>query len=74
MTKSKIISASEAAELVKDGDTVATAGFVGVGFPELLATALEERFHETGAPQALSLIYAAGQGDGKKPRAESPGT
>jgi hypothetical protein len=30
----KIASAEEAARLVRDGDTVATGGFVGIGFAE----------------------------------------
>ncbi|MCW8884377.1 MAG: acyl CoA:acetate/3-ketoacid CoA transferase [Motiliproteus sp.] len=65
MAASKIISAAEAASLVENGDTVATAGFVGVGFPELLATALEDQFHDNNTPRDLTLVYAAGQGDGK---------
>ena len=62
---SKIVSAREAVAHVKDGDTVATAGFVSIGFAENLAVALEERFLETGTPRQISLVYAAGQGDGK---------
>ena len=30
-----------------DGDTVATSGFVGIGFPEEPAIGLERRFVET---------------------------
>ena len=60
----KLVTADEALALVQDGDTVATSGFVGIGFAEGLALALERRFLATGHPRALSLVYAAGQGDG----------
>ena len=64
MRRNKVIDAEAAARIALDGDTVATVGFVGIGFPETLAAALERRFVDTGAPRGLTLVYAAGQGDG----------
>lgn len=69
--RNKIVSAREAVQLIQNGDTIATGGFVGIGFPEGIAQALEARFLEnsdpsTAMPRDLTLIYAAGQGDGKE--------
>ena len=63
--KSKLVSADEAVRLIHSGDTVATGGFVGIGFAEEIAIALEKRFESEQAPRDLTLVYAAGQGDGK---------
>ena len=63
--KRKVVSPAEAAALVKDGDTLTTSGFVGIGVPDALLAAVETRFLETGHPRNLSLVFAAGQGDGK---------
>ena len=64
--RNKIVTAEEAVTFIRDGDTVATGGFVGIGFPEQLAVALEQHFLEHGNPRDLTLLYAAGQGDGKE--------
>src|SRR4030095_1367407 len=72
--KGKIVTAREAVQLVHDGDTIATSGFVGIGFPENVAVALEQRFLESsekdpdgvGKPEGLTVVYAAGQGDAKE--------
>ncbi|MBL8485901.1 MAG: acyl CoA:acetate/3-ketoacid CoA transferase [Rhodocyclaceae bacterium] len=70
----KVVAAREAVALIRDGDTIATSGFVGIGFAENIAVAIERRFLETqaqdadgrGSPRGLTVVYAAGQGDGKE--------
>ena len=62
MKKVKVITAAEAAVMVRDKDTIATGGFVSCACPEALSKALEKRFLETGHPRDLTLFFAAGQG------------
>jgi propionate CoA-transferase len=70
----KIVSAEEAASLIRDGDTVATGGFVGIGFAEEIALAIETLYLARGdqtapaadKPRNLTLVYAGGQGDGNE--------
>ncbi len=63
--KANFLTADEAVLLVKDGDTIATGGFVGCAHPELLSASIEKRFLNDGSPRDITLTYAAGQGDGK---------
>ncbi|SFQ21701.1 propionate CoA-transferase, partial [Oscillibacter sp. PC13] len=63
MAKKPVITAAEAAQMVRDGMTISTSGFVASAMPEALTRALEERFLKTGSPRNLTLFYAAAQGN-----------
>ena len=67
MNDGKIVSALEAVRLIRRGDTVATGGFVGIGFAQAIAIELEKLYlsGDANRPSDLTLFYAAGQGDGK---------
>lgn len=63
-TMPTIVSAAEAAGLVRDGDYVlleASGG--GVLEPAALIEAIAERFERTGGPRDLSLMFCSGVGD-----------
>jgi propionate CoA-transferase len=60
----KQITSAQAAQLIVDGDTLAVGGFVGMSVPEQLLISLQDRFVRTGGPRDLTLVFAAGQGDG----------
>ncbi len=69
----KIVSAQDAVRLIHSGNTIATGGFVGIGVPEELLIALEDLYlanqgedGQSAGPNNLTLMYAAGQGDGKE--------
>ncbi|RVT85333.1 acyl CoA:acetate/3-ketoacid CoA transferase [Rhodobacteraceae bacterium CCMM004] len=61
----KTVTPEAAAALIHDGDTVTTSGFVGIGVPETLLKAVGARFRDQGGPRDLTLLFAAGQGDGR---------
>ena len=50
----KILSAHEAINLIKNGDTVAIGGFLGAVHPEYLVDVLAETFVENGTPNKLN--------------------
>ncbi len=60
----KVVSADDVVSVIRDGDTVAISGFVGIGTPDELVLALERRFLATGHPRDLTLVFAAAPGDG----------
>jgi len=64
--QSKVMTAKEAIAKIRDGATIACGGFVGNCHPEELTLAIEQRFISENHPQNITLVYAAGQGDGKE--------
>lgn len=65
MPKTKVITAQQAAGLIRDGDTLAIAAFAGgSGLAEEVCAAIEKRFLDTGKPNDLTLMVASGNGDG----------
>ena len=52
----QVLSARDAVELVKSGDTVVVSGIVSLIAPEAAVKALGDRFRETGSPRDLTVI------------------
>ena len=64
--ENKIITAQQAVDLVRDGDTLAINGFLGFCVAEDLLVTLEETYLREGRPKNLFAVYAAGIGaDGR---------
>lgn len=62
--RKKVVSATEAIAILRDGDTLCCSGFGSNGVPVELILALEKRFLETGSPRDLTLLFGGGPGDG----------
>ena len=63
MKRVTVLTAEEAANLVEDGATLSTSGFVASCIPETLNKALEQRFLTTGKPEGLTLVFVSAQGN-----------
>ena len=63
MRKPKFVSGAEAAEMIRDGSTIATIGMTLVSASETILKAIEARFLETGSPRDLTLVHSCGQSD-----------
>lgn len=61
MGKNKIITADAAAKLIRNNDTIATVGFIGMGHAREISVAIEKRFEESGEPHGLTLAIGASQ-------------
>ena len=64
MSTAAFLNAREAADLIRDGDTVAISGNgAGMTSAEAILAAVEQRFLETGHPCDLTLVHSLGLGD-----------
>jgi propionate CoA-transferase len=64
MSTTAFMNARDAANLIRDGDTVAISGNgAGMISAEAILAALEQRFLETGHPLDLTLVHSLGLGD-----------
>ncbi len=66
MSMSKIITAEEAARLIKDEMTVAFGAMGLAGWAEEIGRAVEKRFLETGHPKNLNVVQSCNTGDRKQ--------
>jgi propionate CoA-transferase len=63
---SKVITAQEAATLIKDGVTIGASTQGLSGWAEEIAIAVEERFKQSGHPRNVTLVHSCTCGDYKK--------
>ena len=61
--KNKVVTASDAVELVCSNDTVCVSGFVSQGSPDAILQELRSRYEKEGQPQDLTLLFGGGPGD-----------
>lgn len=60
---SKVITSKQAAELVKNGDTLAIQGVVCTSVVDELIKALSDHYVETKSPENITLVYQSGIGN-----------
>ena len=59
----KIVTAEEAAALIRDGMNVGCSGFTPAGYPKLVPLALAKRIRETGEKTRINLFTGASVGN-----------
>ncbi len=59
----RVLSAADAAALIRDGDTLASSGFRFAQAPEAMLEAIGRRFEDTASPRNIRLVFSSAQGD-----------
>lgn len=59
----KIVSSSEAAQLVRDGDVVTVSSSSGLNCPDKVLAAIGERFSQESHPRNLTMLHPIAAGD-----------
>jgi propionate CoA-transferase len=59
----KLISAQQAAALIRDGDVVSISSSSGLGCPDKVLQAIGERFDAEGSPRRLTTLHPIAAGD-----------
>src|SRR5262245_13224549 len=59
----KVVSAAQAAELIRDGDVLTVSSSSGLGCPDSALAALGARFAREGHPRALTTLHPIAAGD-----------
>ncbi|MDC0178608.1 acyl CoA:acetate/3-ketoacid CoA transferase [Woeseiaceae bacterium] len=57
-----IVTAENAVDLIRDGDTIIIGGSAGMGVADTVLVALEKRFLENKTPNTLTIIHTTGIG------------
>lgn len=58
-----VLTARQAADLLRDGDTVLVNSSSGLGCPDAVLAGIGQRFEETGAPVNLTSVHPIAAGD-----------
>lgn len=59
----KLITAEQAASLIKDGDTVTVSSSSGLACPDAVLAALGQRYRDTEHPAGLTMLHPIAAGD-----------
>ncbi|GAA4387304.1 acyl CoA:acetate/3-ketoacid CoA transferase [Tsukamurella soli] len=63
MHRPRILTARDAAELVRDGDVVSVSSSSGLGCPDDVLRGIGQRYEETQAPSGLTSVHPIAAGD-----------